>query len=73
MHVLLSIAIALISAICAEAAGKFTYVENSNLGDKGNYQGAALGDVGDQQLLYLPRQDKHGRLFDVSGKQRWRF
>jgi hypothetical protein len=69
VHVLLSIAIALLSAICAEAAGKFTYVENSNLGDRGNYQGVALGDVGEQQLLYLPRQDKQGRLFDVSGKQ----
>jgi enediyne biosynthesis protein E4 len=42
---------------------EFTYLENSDLSAFGNFQGAALGDAGEETFLYLTRQDDRGTLF----------
>jgi hypothetical protein len=42
---------------------EFTYLENSDLSAFGNFQGAALGDAGEETFLYLMRQDGRGTLF----------
>lgn len=48
---------------------RFTFLSKGVLSTSGDYMGAALGDAGEEEYLYLSRSEGPGRLFRWTGKE----